>query len=128
MNGFVYLSAEFAAPTFVRHGLGQLIAGILLVGFIIGAFWLGRRIWVKEAAPPKPEEQPHRPPDAGLPGEVEGHRKPAEVPQGERRLMPYELKHEPTRTRHVAAVRGRAEVARLPETAASAAAGPMTGG
>ncbi|GAA4907174.1 DUF6479 family protein [Streptomyces coeruleoprunus] len=91
MNGLTTLSAEFFSD-----GTGQLIAGLLVVGFLLGAFVLGRRIMLKEEPTPKPEEQPHRPPDAGLPGEVEGHRKPAEVPQSERRLMPYELKHENT--------------------------------
>ncbi|CAL9300958.1 MULTISPECIES: DUF6479 family protein [unclassified Streptomyces] len=95
MNALITHSAEFAAKDHVV-GIGPLVAGILLVGFLIGAFWLGRRIWTKEPAPPTPDEQPHRPPDAGLPGEVEGHRRPAEVPKGERRLMPYELRHENT--------------------------------
>ncbi|OII60412.1 hypothetical protein BJP40_10560 [Streptomyces sp. CC53] len=127
MNGFVYLSAEFAAPTFVRHGLGQLIAGILIVGFLIGAFWLGRRIWIKEAAPPQPEEHPQRPPDAGLPGEVEGHRKPAEVPQGERRLMPYELKHEPTEP-DTSPVSEDDHKWRGSQSGGFGSGGPMTGG
>ncbi|OEJ95086.1 DUF6479 family protein [Streptomyces thermolilacinus] len=95
MNALITNSAEFAAKDHVV-GIGPLVAGILLVGFLIGAFWLGRRIWTKEPAPPTPEEQPHRPPDSGLPGEVEGYRRPAEMPKGERRMMPYELKHENT--------------------------------
>ncbi|GGQ28593.1 DUF6479 family protein [Streptomyces roseolilacinus] len=93
MDALITYGAEFAAKDHIV-GIGPLVAGILLVGFLIGGFWLGRRIWTKEPAPPAPEEQPHRPPDAGLPGEVEGHRRPAEVPQSERRMMPYELKHE----------------------------------
>ncbi|WP_175412807.1 DUF6479 family protein [Streptomyces sp. TRM64462] len=96
MNGLITYSAEFADSHFLRGGIGQLVAGLAVVAFLLGAFWLGRRIWAKEAAPPKPEEQPHRPDDAGIPGEVEGHRRPAEVPESERRLMPYELKHENT--------------------------------
>ncbi|KAF0646092.1 MULTISPECIES: DUF6479 family protein [Streptomyces] len=96
MNALITHSAEFAATKDHLVGIGPLVAGVLLVGFLIGAFWLGRRIWTREPAPPTLEEQPHRPPDSGLPGEVEGRRRPAEVPQSERRLMPYELKHEST--------------------------------
>lgn len=93
MDALITYGAEFAAKDHIV-GIGPLVAGILLVGFLIGGFWLGRRILTKESAPPTPEEQPHRPADAGLPGEVEGHRRPAEVPRSERRMMPYELRHE----------------------------------
>ncbi|MEE1751097.1 DUF6479 family protein [Streptomyces sp. SP18CS02] len=77
-------------------GIGPLVAGVVLVGFLIGAFVLGRRIRSREPEPPKAEEQPHRPDDAGLPGEAEGHRRAAELTEREDRVMPYELRHENT--------------------------------
>ncbi|MFG3499248.1 DUF6479 family protein [Streptomyces sp. NPDC047928] len=95
MEALITYAAEFAARDHLV-GIGPLVAGIFLVGFLIGAFWLGRRIRSREPAAPKPDEQPHRPPDAGLPGEAEGHRRPAELTEREDRLMPYELKHENT--------------------------------
>ncbi|MFF8383809.1 DUF6479 family protein [Streptomyces kanasensis] len=90
MNASLTHGAELAAKDHIV-GIGPLVAGILVVCFLIGAFLLGRRIMLREPAPPTPDEQPHRPADAGLPGEVEGHRRPSEVPQSEDRLMPYEL-------------------------------------
>ncbi|MEU9983284.1 DUF6479 family protein [Streptomyces sp. NPDC050856] len=95
MNSLITETGELAAKDHVV-GIGPLVAGILVVGFLIGAFLLGRRIRNREPAPPSPEEQPHRPADAGLPGEVEGHRRPAEITEREDRMMPYELRHENT--------------------------------
>ncbi|MFI6105765.1 DUF6479 family protein [Streptomyces sp. NPDC051310] len=108
-------------------GIGPLVAGIILVGFLIGAFWIGRRIRTREPEPPKPSEQPHRPADAGLPGEVEGYRRPAELTEREDRVMPYELKHENTepdtspRTEHDRKWRGA-------PSGGFGSGGPTTGG
>lgn len=125
MNGLIMYSAEFAQSNF-QGGL-QLLAGIFVVSFLLGAFWLGRRIWMKEAAPPKPETQPHRPPGSGLPGEVEGHRRPAEVPESERRLMPYELKHESTEP-DTTPVSEKEQKWRGAPSGGFGSGGPMTGG
>ncbi|MDN3296132.1 DUF6479 family protein [Streptomyces ficellus] len=95
MESLIPFTTEFAAKDHVI-GIGPLVAGIVVVGFLIGAFWVGLRIRNREPAPPKPDEQPHRPPDAGIPGEVEGHRRPAELDEREDRLMPYELRRQNT--------------------------------
>ncbi|MGI5356580.1 DUF6479 family protein [Streptomyces sp. CA-252508] len=95
MDSLMTFAMEFAAKDHVV-GIGPLVAGILLVGFLIGAFVLGRRVRNREPAPPTPAEQPHRPADAGLPGEAEGHRRPAELEEREDRVMPYELRRQNT--------------------------------
>ncbi|MCS0638991.1 DUF6479 family protein [Streptomyces sp. LP05-1] len=89
-------SAEFAANRDYLVGIGPLVAGIILVAFLIGAFLLGRRIRSREPAPPRADEQPHRPEDSGLPGEQEGHRRAGELTEREDRVMPYELRHDHT--------------------------------
>ncbi|WP_395361291.1 DUF6479 family protein [Streptomyces sp. YH02] len=87
-----------AAPTLAagvwQSGLAQVLGGLVLVAVLITAFWLGFRIRNREPAPPRPEDQPHRPEDSGLPGEMSEYRRPAEMPHtdGEHRLMPYQLK------------------------------------
>ncbi|MEV4944179.1 DUF6479 family protein [Streptomyces sp. NPDC053755] len=96
MNAFVMQSAEVTMAAGVwNRGLGQLLGGLVVVAVLIGAFAWGRRIRDREPRPPTPEEQPHRPADAGLPGEESEYRTSAEVPQsdGEHRLMPYQLKN-----------------------------------
>ncbi|MGA5555127.1 DUF6479 family protein [Streptomyces lavendulocolor] len=95
MDSLMTFAMEFAAKDHVV-GIGPLVAGILLVGFLIGAFMLGRRVRNREPAPPTPDEQPHRPANSGLPGEAEGHRRPAELDEREDRVMPYELRHQNT--------------------------------
>ncbi|MEV4936266.1 DUF6479 family protein [Streptomyces zaomyceticus] len=87
-------AAQTMAAGVWQSGLGQLLGGLVLVAVLIAAFWLGYRVRNREPAAPKPDEQPHRPEDAGLPGESSEYRRPTEMPQtdGEHRLMPYQLK------------------------------------
>ncbi|MFJ8668595.1 DUF6479 family protein [Streptomyces sp. NPDC093600] len=95
MNAFAMHSAEVTTAASVwTQGLGQFLAGLAVVGVLIGAFVLGRRIRDREPRPPTPDEQPHRPDTDRLPGEMSEYRRPAEMPQtdGEHRLMPYQLK------------------------------------
>ncbi|MGW6393965.1 DUF6479 family protein [Streptomyces sp. NPDC055103] len=87
-------AADVLAAGVWQAGLGQVLGGLVLVAVLIGAFWLGYRIRNREPAPPKPEEQPHRPETERPPGEMSEYRRPAEMPHtdGEHRLMPYQLK------------------------------------
>ncbi|MEU7697373.1 MULTISPECIES: DUF6479 family protein [unclassified Streptomyces] len=87
-------AAQTLAAGVWQSGLGQVIGGLVLVAVLIAAFWLGTRVRNRESNPPKPEDQPHRPEDGGLPGEASGYRRPTEMPltDGEHRLMPYQLK------------------------------------
>ncbi|WP_017240093.1 DUF6479 family protein [Streptomyces sp. SS] len=87
-------AAEILAAGVWQSGLAQVLGGLVIVGVLIGAFWLGMRIRDRESAPPAPDEQPHRPDTDALPGEMSEYRRPAEMPQtdGEHRLMPYQLK------------------------------------
>ncbi|GHG13952.1 DUF6479 family protein [Streptomyces zaomyceticus] len=87
-------AAQTMAAGVWQSGLGQLLGGLVIVAVLIAAVWLGFRVRDRESAAPKPDEQPHRPEDAGLPGESSEYRRPNEMPQtdGEHRLMPYQLK------------------------------------
>ncbi|MFJ9826600.1 DUF6479 family protein [Streptomyces sp. NPDC101160] len=95
MNTFLVASAPVTTAAGVwQSGLAQVLGGLIVVAVLIGAFAYGIRVKNKELPPPDPEAQPHRPEDAGLPGESSEYRKPKEMPQtdGEHRLMPYQLK------------------------------------
>lgn len=67
------------------------IAGLAVVGVLIGAFIWGRRIQAREARRPRPEEQPHLP-EGGPVREVREYRDPDEVPHDGGWLTPHELK------------------------------------
>ncbi|NBM18376.1 DUF6479 family protein [Streptomyces sp. GC420] len=73
-------------------GIAPFVAGLVVVGMLIGAFVLGRRIRDREPAPPTPEEQPHLPP-TGPVREIQEEREPEEVPQTDfaHRLLPHEF-------------------------------------
>ncbi|CAM5480566.1 hypothetical protein GCM10010222_39410 [Streptomyces tanashiensis] len=88
-------AAENLAAGVWQSGLAQVIGGLVIVGVLIGAVWLGFRLSDRESDTPKPEDQPHRPDTGALPGETSEYRRPAEMPQndGEHRLMPYQLKN-----------------------------------
>ncbi|MEU7555394.1 DUF6479 family protein [Streptomyces sp. NPDC044571] len=65
-----------------------LVVGIVIVGFLLGAFKLGQRVRAKEPPPPTPESQPHLP-NGGAVGEVREERDPVEFPpEG---LRPHEM-------------------------------------
>ncbi|MFE0640185.1 DUF6479 family protein [Streptomyces sp. NPDC058877] len=93
-------AADTLAAGVWQSGLAQVLGGLIIVAVLIGAVWLGFRVRDRESAPPKPEEQPHRPDSGALPGETSEYRKPAEMPHtdGEHRLMPYQLKGSGTET------------------------------
>ncbi|MGW0548449.1 DUF6479 family protein [Streptomyces altiplanensis] len=91
-SGIAGLTDPVAASDLVV-GIAPFIAGLAVVAALTAAVWWGIRIRSRESAPPTPEEQPHRPPDAELPEDVE-YREPDEVvpPEG-RRLLPHELRN-----------------------------------
>ncbi|GAA2943319.1 DUF6479 family protein [Streptomyces enissocaesilis] len=88
--------AGFADPVAASDlviGIAPFIAGLAVVAALTAAVWWGIRIRSREPAPPTPEEQPHRPPDAELPEDME-YREPDEVTPAEgRRLLPHELRN-----------------------------------
>ncbi|WP_251070321.1 DUF6479 family protein [Streptomyces sp. ISL-96] len=91
---FAGLADPLAASDLVI-GIAPFIAGLAIAAALIAAVWWGIRIRNREPSPPTPQEQPHRPDDAGPP-EVTERREPDEVtpPEGGRgRLLPHELRN-----------------------------------
>ncbi|MFD5268003.1 DUF6479 family protein [Streptomyces sp. NPDC058335] len=79
--------------------VGMFVVGAALVSLLAGSFWLGSRIKQRELPRPRPDEQPHLPPDGPV-HEVREYREPDEVPRtpkGGRALTPYELTNMQTR-------------------------------
>ncbi|MFF9809761.1 DUF6479 family protein [Streptomyces coeruleorubidus] len=70
-------------------GFGFVVTGLAVVALLLGAFILGLRH--KRRRPPRPDEQP-RLPDGGPVRETRERREPDEVPRGQGRLTPHELK------------------------------------
>ncbi|WP_328869221.1 DUF6479 family protein [Streptomyces sp. NBC_00287] len=71
-------------------GIGLIVASVVVVAVLLGAFVLGGRIRRREPAPPRPEQQP-RLPDEGPVREELQNREPDEVPRSEHRLTPHEM-------------------------------------
>ncbi|MEU8838237.1 DUF6479 family protein [Streptomyces roseus] len=65
-----------------------LVVGIVVVGFLLGAFKLGQRVRAKEPPPPTAESQPHLP-AGGAVHEVREERESVEIPEGG--LRPHEM-------------------------------------
>ncbi|WP_330332618.1 DUF6479 family protein [Streptomyces sp. NBC_00536] len=65
-----------------------LVVGIAVAGFLIAAFWMGKRVRAQEPAPPTPESQPHLP-EGGAVYELLEEREPVEIPKGG--LRPHEM-------------------------------------
>ncbi|MBN0043736.1 hypothetical protein JS756_06365 [Streptomyces actuosus] len=70
--------------------IGPIVIGVALVALLIGAFWRGDILKSREPAPPRPEEQPHLPPEGAV-HEARENREPEEVPQDGRRRLPSEF-------------------------------------
>ncbi|MFD4575485.1 DUF6479 family protein [Streptomyces sp. NPDC058417] len=80
--------------------LALFVVGIAVVAMLAGSFWLGARIKLREPPRPRPEEQPHLPPDGPV-REIRENREPDEVPlipKDGRALTPYEISNAKTRT------------------------------
>lgn len=71
-------------------GIGPFVAGLVVVAVLIGALFMGRRIWRRELPRPRPDEQP-RVPDGGPVYEETMCREPDEMPQSDTRTLPHEL-------------------------------------
>jgi len=85
-------SMQLAAPS----GLMSLVLFIVAIGLLAllaGGFWLTSRVKYRESSRPRPEDQPHLPPEGAV-HEVRENRDYQEVPktpEGGRPLTPYEL-------------------------------------
>ncbi|HEY8978696.1 MAG TPA: DUF6479 family protein [Streptomyces sp.] len=91
-------SVVLAAPSGLLS-LGMFVVGVALVAMLLGAFWLGNRIKMREPPCPRPDEQPHLPPEGAV-HEILENREPEEVPKvpkGGHALTPYELTNMQTR-------------------------------
>ncbi|MCL7425650.1 DUF6479 family protein [Streptomyces sp. YS415] len=71
-------------------GIGLIVAGVVVVALLLGAFVLGSRIRRREPGPPSPEEQPRLPADGPV-REVRESREPDEVPRSDHRVTPHEM-------------------------------------
>ncbi|MEV5934502.1 DUF6479 family protein [Streptomyces sp. NPDC093250] len=73
-------------------GAGLGVAALVVLAVLIGMFVFGsRRVRNNRTRRPRPEEQP-RMPEGGPVQEVRERREPDEVPRGDERLTPHELK------------------------------------
>lgn len=79
-----------AAERSVLGGIAPFLAGVVVVGVLVGALWLGARIRAREPRRPRPEEQPKLPVGGAI-HEERVSREPDEIPQSELRLTPYEV-------------------------------------
>ncbi|MGX1128495.1 hypothetical protein RKD49_000685 [Streptomyces glaucescens] len=73
--------------------IAMFVVGIAVLALLLGGFWLGTRIRLRESPRPRPEEQPHLPP-GGAVHEVREVREPLDVPKmpkGGRPLLPHEM-------------------------------------
>ncbi|WP_020126105.1 DUF6479 family protein [Streptomyces sp. 303MFCol5.2] len=76
------------------------VVAMAVLAVLGGSFWLGTRVKSRESARPRPDEQPHLPPDGAV-HEIRENREPDEVPRtpkGGRPLTPYELTNMQTRS------------------------------
>ncbi|MGW0708541.1 DUF6479 family protein [Streptomyces sp. NPDC002643] len=81
---------EIAAERSVLAGLAPFLGGLILVGMLAGALWLGARVRAREPRRPLPEEQPKLP-EGGPVREERENREPDEIPESDLRLLPYEV-------------------------------------
>ncbi|MDQ0989074.1 DUF6479 family protein [Streptomyces sp. V3I7] len=75
------------------------LVAVVVLALLAGSFWLGSRVKYREPPRPRPEEQPHLPPEGAV-HEIRENRESEEVPQtpkGGRPLTPYELSNMQTR-------------------------------
>ncbi|MEU0058206.1 DUF6479 family protein [Streptomyces sp. NPDC006334] len=79
--------------------LAMFLVAVVLLALLAGSFWLGARVKRSEPPRPRPDEQPHLPPEGAV-HEIRENREPDDVPRvskGGRALTPYELTNLQTR-------------------------------
>ncbi|MFG2887247.1 DUF6479 family protein [Streptomyces sp. NPDC048297] len=89
---------QLAAPSGLMS-LGLFVVAVAVLAFLAGGYWMTSRVKYRESPRPRPEEQPHLPPDGAV-REIRENREPEEIPhipKGERPLTPYELTNQGTR-------------------------------
>ncbi|WP_330455980.1 DUF6479 family protein [Streptomyces sp. NBC_00820] len=80
--------------------LALFLVAVALLALLAGGFWFNSRIKYLESTRPRPDEQPHLPPEGAV-HEIRENREPDEIPhipKGERPLTPYELTNKGTKT------------------------------
>ncbi|MFE0514289.1 DUF6479 family protein [Streptomyces sp. NPDC058964] len=80
-------------------GLVFFLVAMAVLAVLAGGFWLNARVKYRESPRPRPEEQPHLPPEGAV-HEIRENRESQEVPvmpKGGRPLTPYELSNMQTR-------------------------------
>ncbi|MFJ3718420.1 DUF6479 family protein [Streptomyces sp. NPDC090057] len=81
-------------------GLVLFVIAVAVLALLAGGFWLNSREKYREPPRPRPEEQPHLPPEGAV-HEIRENRESQEVPvtpKGGRPLTPYELTNIDSRT------------------------------
>ncbi|MEV6110522.1 DUF6479 family protein [Streptomyces sp. NPDC051940] len=78
-------------------GIGPFVMGLIVVGMLIGAVWLGMRIRDNEPPPPTPEEQPKLPESGPVVEELEMREDIEQTELRDRRRTPYEAQSPLTR-------------------------------
>ncbi len=78
------------AATSGALGIGLIVAGVVVVALLLGAFVLGARIRRREPPPPRRQDQPTLPPEGAV-HEVREGREPDEVPRSDHRVTPHEM-------------------------------------
>ncbi|MFD3515894.1 DUF6479 family protein [Streptomyces sp. NPDC058657] len=86
-----HAEVELAASRDLLVGIAPFLVGLVLVGILIGAVWLGIRVKKREPAAPRPEEQPRAPERDHPPGEVQEVRESQALPQDGVRRTPHQL-------------------------------------
>lgn len=85
--------AVAAAGSDVLNVVAAFIGGTVISGALIWAVQLGMRVRDRELPRPRPDEQPSLP-STGAIREIREMREPDEIPlAGQKRLMPYQLRH-----------------------------------
>lgn len=74
-------------------GIFPVVAGIIVVGMLIGAVVLGIRVRGREPSAPSPQSQP-RMPEEGPTDEIMENREPDEMPHDGVRRLPHEGVHD----------------------------------
>ncbi|MFF4394950.1 DUF6479 family protein [Streptomyces sp. NPDC001480] len=91
-------SMQLAAASGLMSLVLFLVA-VAVLAVLAGGFWLTSRVRYNESPRPRPDEQPHLPPEGAV-HEVRQNRESEEVPvvpKGGRAMTPYDLRNQDTR-------------------------------